>query len=240
MPPIPGGLEALLEDPDVIAQFASAPRFDLPQGEEASAAFRRAQLGGLRGLEGLLAAPPSRSREYEDAMFNESAEDINRAADRTRLTEREGAFGKGVGLSTILNNRLSDVDRERMDALAGARRQAILGAGAEARAQQQAQLAALGQSFSQGTQGLQAEANVGLQNAQNQAQGAQYATSSAGTNLTNRLGREQQASQFTAELGSRENLERERRNLSRDISQQNLLAGGIGAGIGGLASLFRG
>lgn len=238
---MPTELERLFEDPEVIASFVRPSPFEVPDAAGALERFRGLQTRSLSGLEELLAGGGARGRpEIESALFERSAEDINRAADRTRLMEREGTYARGVGTSSITNDRLADVDRERMDALGRARREAILGASAEARADESARLAALGQGYTTGTGGIQSEANIGFQNIGGEAAANQYGVGAGATNLTNRLNREQTGSQFGAELMSRENLERERRNLARDISTNQLLAGGIGAGLGGLAGLFRG
>ena len=236
---MPSALELMLEDPEVIAAFTRPTPFEVPGGPEALDRFRNLQTSGITGLEELLASPSGRRPEIEEALFSRAAEDINRAADRTRLLEREGTYGRGVGVSSITNDRLADVDRERMDALGRARREAILGASAEARADESARLAALGQGYTTGTGGIQSEANIGFQNAAGEATANQYGVGTSATNLTNRLNREQRGAEFGAELGSREELERQRRGLARDISTNQLLAGGIGAGLGGLAGLFR-
>lgn len=238
----PGGsLESLFEDPEAIAAFTRPTPFEVPDTMGARGRFRDLQTQSISGLEELLAGGGAKRRpEIEEELYNRQAEDINRASDRTRSMEREGTFGRGVGVSSITNDRLADVDRERNDSLGRARREAILGASAEARAEEAARLAALGQGYTTGTGGMQSEANIFFNNAQAEADANKYGVGVGSTNLTNRLAREQQGGQFGAELASREELERERRGLTREISRDQLLAGGIGAGIGGLAGLFRG
>jgi hypothetical protein len=233
-----GGLASLLEDPEALSAYTRPQDFMMPRTQEALDAFRNLQLESASGLRDVLAHPAQGQPEIERALFERQREDVERLALRERQKSTEGAFGRGVGLSTILNDRLTDINREEMDATTRARREAILGAGAEARAQEGARLAALGQGYQMGTGGLQSDANVFFQNARNEAAANQFGISTAATNMTNRLNRELQEQQFATELNSREDLEKRRHDLARELQRNQLLASGIGAGIGGLAGLF--
>lgn len=228
-----------IEDPRAIATEVYPGSFDLPATPEALTGLRGLQTSGVRGLETLLAEGPTAARDaVERALFERAAETINRSADDLAREINEGTFARGVGVSTITSDMQQRLQRERMDALARARREAVVGAGAESRADYAARLAGLNQAFSAGTGGLQAEANVGLANTGREQQARQFGATSAFENLINRLNREQRGLEFGTELGARERLQERGFRSAEDIAERQMLGTGIAAGIGGLATLF--
>ena len=228
-----------IESPSALATETVPPAFTLPGSTEAMTGFRNLQTQGISGLQGLLGEDVSvRRQAIEDALFGRSKEAIDRQAGDLGRDIREGTFGRNVGLSTITGDMLDRLNREQLDAISRAKREAFLGAGAETRSEDAARIAALGQAFSEGTQALGQEAGIGQANAARQQQGRQAAAQTAFENLLNRLNRQQQAGQFGAELGSRERLQERQIKSSEDIASSHMLAGGVASGIGGLATLF--
>ena len=145
-----------------------------------------------------------------------------------------------MGLSTIGPDYYTGpLEKTRLDAIGQARRGAIGQAGGEVRADDAARLAAVGSALSGSNTALNTEANVGETEAGRAQQANQFAAQSGFSNLLARLNREQQGGQFTAELGSRERLQREAFQNASNIAAGNRLAGGITAGLGGLAQFFQ-
>jgi hypothetical protein len=233
-----GGLASLLEDPEAIGAYTRPTPFNVPMTPQALEAARRLQLSSMSGLQDVLAHPAQGQARIEAALYDRAKEEIDRAALAERQKATQDVFHRGVGLSTILNDRKADIDRETFDATARARREAILGAGAEARADEAARRAALGQAYETGTGQIQSDANIAFTNAKNEADANRFAVSTAGTNYTNRANREQQQNQFMAEVNSREDLEKRRHDLAREMQRNQLIATGIAGGIGGLAGIF--
>lgn len=203
--------------------------FELPGSAEALTGLRGLQTTGAGGLDRLLQGDflGGRTDEIEQAMFENASEDINRQADELGRTRAEGLFGRGVGESSMTREALSDIDRERFNATARARRDAITGAGGEARADLGARLAALGQAFNSGTTGLQAESTVPMTNT-----GREQQARTIGAQM------KQSGEQFSQELASRENLQNKAFATAEKIAGDNRSAAAISSGIGGLSQFF--
>lgn len=233
-------LQALIESPEDLARFLEGTPYALPGALDAATRLRDLQTAGTTGVTDLLApgSADARRQAVEDALYERAAEAINREATDLRQSIRERNFGRGMGVSTVTGDDLGRLERERLDAIGRARREAVLASGEEARAQDAARLAALGQAFGQGTTGLQAEANVGLASGGRGQQARTSAAQIGSQGLLNRLTREQQAGQFGAELGSRERLFERGRESAENIAAENRLAAGIGGGIAGVANVF--
>ncbi len=236
-----GAPNTLSESPaDVGAYIQGGPAFTLPGTDSALSGLRALQGKGTSGLAALLdEGLDPRRREVENAMFERSAEDIRRESKDLFQKGLETTFGRGMGQSTVTQDYFMEpLERETLRAIGRARQDAIVGSGAESRADLSARLGALGQAFSSGTTGMQAEANVGMANdARGQAArqaGSQIATQ---TGLA-RLAREQQGDQFGRELASREALQRESFENAERIAESNRLTSGIAGGLGGLAQVF--
>lgn len=222
--------------PDTGGDFPVA----LPGAEEAKTRLRGLQTGGVDRLFALMDKDPSARRQaIEDALYEEQAADINEALDRERQRGLETLFGRGVGESSITGDYvLGPIARERASRLASARRNAFAQAGSEVRADTATQLQMLGQAFNQGTAGLQGEANVEQATAARQAAVAEAAKNRAQAVSEAGLSRTQQESQFGRSLGQQKELQERAFTTAEKIASENRLAGGIGAGIGGLATLF--
>jgi len=205
--------------------------FELPDTQGAMTGLRGLQTDAVGGFRSLLAADPAAARKaVEDAMYASQAEGINRQADQLGRGLEENAFSRGVGLSSIALDRSRDLDRERLDALGRASREAFIGAGNESRADQAARLSALGTAFNAGTSGLQGEANVGLTNAGRDMQANQFGANMGFQGFENALNRDQQNNQFNANLGLS--------NRQLDLNERGQNMAGIAAGLGGLANFF--
>ena len=228
-----------IESPTALAGETIPPAFATPGTADALTRFRDLQTRGITGLQGLLTQDPTARRQtIEDALFSRAQETINRQATDLGRDIEEGTFARGVGKSTITRDMLDRLNREQLDATARARRESFLSAGAETRAEDAAKMAALGQAFSEGMQGIGQEAGISQANAAREQQGKQTAAQTAFQNLLNRLNRQQQGGQFSAELGSRETLQREQMKSAEEIADAQILAGGIAGGIGGIGTLF--
>ena len=204
---------ALAELPGEIAEFA------LPTPSGAEDQFQGLQTQALGGLQGLIGTSPAPSRQgIEEALFGRTKEAIERQAGDVGRDIKEGTFGRGVGLSTITGDLLDRLNRERLDAIERARREAFLGAGAEQRAESQARLAPINTAF-----------GAGFTQTGREQQARQFGLQQGFQNLLNRLEREQRGT-----------LQRESFRSAEDIASNQLLAGGIVGGLGGLASIFSG
>ena len=130
-----------------------------------------APAGAPTGLAELMESPSRGS--IEDAMYAGQEESITRAMEAQLDRMLEGQFGRGVGSSTQTVDLTSDLTQEYYDALARARREAFLGAGAEGRAETATRQAgeALGlQRTGMEQQAQQFEASLGSQERQFDAQ----------------------------------------------------------------------
>jgi len=199
--------------------------FDLPDTQSAMTGLRGLQGDSVTGLRALLGTDTTaRAKEAADALYALDSDNINYEADRTLQSGLEGMNARNLLDSTITGDYVREpLERARLGALSRAKQSSVLGGSNQAIAEQNAQLTKLGQAFNSGTQGLQAEANVGLAN----------------------TGREQQAGQFSQQLSSSERqaqLNREQQSSLQDKAFANTkeIASNqmLGAGVGGLASLF--
>jgi hypothetical protein len=176
--------------------------YELPDSAAASQAMRDLQMGGLKGLQGLMSADTEAQRaQMQKALYKTSKRGINTAADRARQTMLEGTFGRGVGSSSILVELAGRQQQEHSDALAQAARDAYTGAGAEQRANLAAQLGLNTAGFNAATSGLQGEANVALANLARMQQESQFGRNLGFQGSENALNRAQAASQFGQNLG---------------------------------------
>lgn len=99
----------------------------------AAESLRRKSLAGLESL------ADTDEQAYADAQFARMEGDLTRDYDQRTQATRENAFGRGLGLSTYLNDELAKQATSKSDALIRARREADLAA-------RSATLAALGQA----------------------------------------------------------------------------------------------
>jgi hypothetical protein len=215
--------------PQGLAAAFERPPVTLPRAEEAKGALRDLQLGGVRGLETLLGADPNAGRaRMEAAFYDPMAEQIDYDTDRAIRDANEVYGGRNVLTSTIpMDYMRAPLERERMQAKERARSNAITSAGSEMRADTNSQLQTLGAAFNTGTAGMQADANVESASAARGQQATQAGYQTGLQREENARNREQQAT-----------LQREGFTNARDIASNSMLMGGLGAGIGGLASLF--
>ena len=99
--------------------------YELPDSAAASQAMRDLQMGGLKGLQGLMSADTEAQRaQMQKALYKTSKRGINTAADRARQTMLEGTFGRGVGSSSILveSRRAPAAGAQRCPGAGGPRR----------------------------------------------------------------------------------------------------------------------
>jgi hypothetical protein len=137
---------------------------------------RSVQLQGLRGLSQLADDPQNEQRitQLSQDIYQPQAQAINKAADLQQQQMLEGTFGRGVGNSTMTAALAGQLGQAREQALGNAQQNAYVAARGQAN-QDLAAYQNLAQGlFGAGTSGLQAEANVGLANAQNQMAAGQF------------------------------------------------------------------
>lgn len=227
-------------DPASLAALFRQPDVTLPGATEAKGALRGLQLSGVRGLETLLAADPNARRaSLEAAFYDPAAADINTQADRAIRDANEIYGARGVLTSTIpVDYTVAPLERERMNALARARSNAVTSAGSELRADTTNQAQLLGQAFNQGAAGLQGEASVEMAN-RNANQSATQSGYTTGLQLgENAANRAQQENQFGRSLAQQKELQTAGFANAERIADKAATAGAIGGSIGGLAQLF--
>jgi hypothetical protein len=157
-----------------VAASTYAP-YSLPNSAAAAGGLRDLQTQAVGGLSTLMGQDYDAERQqFQDSLYAAQEEPLTRAMEDQLNRLVEGQFGKGMGGSTRTENMVGETNQQYFDALTRAGREAYLGAGAENRADLAARQGLYTGGFNAGTQGLQAEANVGLANAQNQQQAAQF------------------------------------------------------------------
>lgn len=235
-------ISTVKRNPQALASGMLPDPYELPDSDAASLGLRSLQTsarGGFEDLTGMVGqGAEARNKPYEDALYARSAETINREADDLSRAINETTFGRNVGFGTIRMDEQDRLTRQRLDSLGRARRDAYIGAGAEARNDVTASLAALNAAFSAGSSGLRDEANVGMTNTAREQQARTTGTQSALAELTAELLREQQGGQFTRGLEQQKGLQEASFENASDIARNQMLAQGITAGLGGLGSLF--
>lgn len=196
--------------------------YELPRTTEANEAFRNLQLGGATGLQGLMTRDTTAKRKaFEDASYAGQAEGINSAADLQRRQMLEGTFGRGVGSSSITVDLAGRLGQEQNDALARARREAMLAAGAEDRADLASELGVNNAAFGAGTTGLQGDANVALANLSREQQESQFGRNLAFQGSEGAANRSQQANLFGQNLGfQREQLAQQGSQFGQNLAFQ--------------------
>ncbi|HYF09187.1 MAG TPA: hypothetical protein VD970_16315 [Acetobacteraceae bacterium] len=203
--------------------------FALPGADEAMTGLRGLQTDSVTGLRALLGKDTTaRAKEAADALYALDSDNINYEADRTLQSGLEGMGARNLLDSTITGDYVREpLERARLGALSRAKQSSVLGGSQQAIAEQNAQLTALGQAFNSGTQGLQGEANVGLASTGRQQQESQFGRQLASSERQAQLNREQQSSLQDKAFAN-----------TKEIASNQMLGAGLGAGIGGLASLF--
>ena len=213
------------------ADFVGADPFELPDSEGAMQGLRALQGESVQGYRDLIAADPNEGRQdVQDAMYELQREAITRDAADLFRRQNEATFGRGVGLSTISTENTGRLARETNDSLARAGLNALIGSGAESRANTASRLGVLGAGFGAGSSGLQGEANVGMANAGREQQANQFALNTAFQESQAALNRAQQGGQFQQQhdLATR----------AMDINERNQQLAALGLGAQGLATLF--
>ena len=172
----------LAEDPQGISEFIF-PGVSPQVQEVEDLAFT--------GLESLLAPTSTveEEAETEAALFSKSAETIEDAALLAQRDIEEGTFGRGVGLSTITGDLLDRLSKQKLDALARARRDAFLGSRAETRESRKSTL----EPITTGLTSTQSRSEAGQK-------ARQFGVESGSKSLTSRLDREATADTASNQL----------------------------------------
>jgi hypothetical protein len=150
--------------------------YTLPGDQAALGQMRQTQQQGLTGLQDLAQDPTNEARinQLSSAIYNPQADAINKAAALQRQQMLEGTFKQGVGSSSMTAALAGQLGQAQDQALANAQQNAYVAARGQAN-QDLAAYQNLAQGlFGAGTSGMQAEANVGLANAQNQMGAGQF------------------------------------------------------------------
>ena len=178
--------------------------FTLPNTGGAMGNLRELQQTSATGMTELLGRDTAAERSaLEKVLYEHSKEPIVKDATDLFHAMNENTFGRGMGMSSVGTENVARWGQEVQDALARAGRESYFGAGDELRKDLAAQMAALGQGFSAGTEGLGLEANVGLTNTGRWQQAATHGLDMAFEEYLNRTRQDLQESQFARELAAR-------------------------------------
>ena len=150
--------------------------YTLPGDQQAMGQMRQTQQQGLSGLQSLAQDPTNEQRinQLSQAIYDPQAQAINQAARLQQQQMLEGTFARGTGSSTITADLAGKLSQAQNQALANAQQNAYVAARGQANQDLSAYQNLAQGLFGAGTSGLQAEANVGLANAQNQMGAGQF------------------------------------------------------------------
>jgi len=150
--------------------------FTLGQEQYANQYNRNLQFQGATGLNQLANDPTNEARinQLSQDIYQPQAQAINQAARTQQQQMLEGTFAKGVGSSSITEDLAGKLAQAQDTALGNAQQNAYVAARGQANQDLASYQNLMQGLYSAGTSGLQAEANVGLANAQNQMAAGQF------------------------------------------------------------------